>query len=261
MIAPVLSFVLPYYNEANYLEATLASLAAQTHRDFVLILANNASDDNSEALCRALTADWEEITVIHSYQSLPGKIHALKQAIGQVGTALFATVDADTLYPPDYAERIIGLFAANPEAAMVMAADIYGPATALPQRLRCWGIWALSRLFPLKCHTGAFGHAFRTEIFRRAGGYDERLWKFVLEDHEIIHRLGKKGHQVYSAGHYCSPSPRRQNRRAVSWTRGESLLYTFIPNRWMDWFFYDFLAKRFSQRGLDNRNLRERTWE
>lgn len=258
---PAISLVLPYYNEVGFIEETLASLAAQRARNFVLILVDNASTDASAAVCRTLTAGWADIPVVHCHEPQAGKIHALMHGIDKVETPLFATLDADTIYPPDYVGTALSLFEANPRAAMVMAADIYGESTDPAQRLRCWSIWFLSRLFRHKCHTGAFGQAFRTEIFRKAGGYDPRHWDFVLEDHEVIHRVGKLGRQVYSPDHFCAPSTRRENRSAVTWTRDESLMYTLLPNRWMDWFFYRFLAERFRVRGLANRNLRDKTWD
>ena len=261
MIEPAITLVLPYYNEVGFIEQTLESLARQTRRDFRLILVNNASTDNSEAVCRALTSSWAPGSVEHYFEAVPGKIHALIGGISLVATPLFATLDADTIYPPDYVASTIALFADNPAAAMVMAIDIYGESTAAAQRLRCWSVWALSRLFPSKCHTGAYGQAFRTEAFRAAGGYDEQVWDFVLEDHEIVHRVGKFGGQIYSPRHFCSPSPRRADRSSVTWTRSESLLYILLPHRWMDRYFYRFLAERFRVRGLVNRNLREKNWQ
>lgn len=260
MPTPQLTLVLPYYNEADFIGPTLASLAAQTNRDFVLVLVDNASSDGSQALCRAVTQGWNESRVEHCHEAQPGKIFALKHGIARVETPLLATLDADTIYPPHYVATVLDLFARNPAAAMVMAADIYSdPDSAAAQRRRR-AIWLLSRLFPAKCHTGAFGQAFRTDAFRRAGGYDETLWGYVLEDHEIVHRVGRYGGQVYAPGHYCSPSERRTDRASVSWTGWESLLYVLVPNRWMDWFFYRFLARRFAARGLDNRNLRAKNW-
>lgn len=261
MIEPAITLVLPYYNEVGFIERTLESLAHQTRRDFRLILVNNASTDESEAVCRALTSSWAPGSVEHRLEAVPGKIHALIGGIVLVDTPLFATLDADTIYPPDYVATTIALFAANPAAAMVMAIDIYGDTDARAQRVRRWAVWGLSRLFPRKCHTGAYGQAFRTEAFRRAGGYDERIWDFVLEDHEIVHRVGRFGGLVYAPGHFCWPSTRRADRTSVTWTRSESLLYALLPNRWMDRYFYQFLAGRFRARGLVNRNLRQKNWQ
>ena len=52
MSEPLLTLVLCYYNERDYLPATLASLTAQRDKRFVLRLVDNRSDDGSEELDR-----------------------------------------------------------------------------------------------------------------------------------------------------------------------------------------------------------------
>lgn len=260
MTCPEITLVLPYYNEAEFIGLTLASLEAQTSRNFALVLIDNASTDGSGELCRTLTSRWRDIEVIHCHEAAPGKTQALQTGLAQVRNELMATVDADTIYPPDYVSRILELFRRHPNAAMVMAADIYAPADTIAARARRWGIYLLSRLFSAKCHTGAYAQAFRTRAFTEAGGFDPRIWGYILEDHEIVHRVGKHGRQIYSPDHYCWPSDRRGNHGAVSWTGWESLLYVLTPNRLMDWFFYRFLVDRFRSRGLDMGVLRQRDW-
>ena len=48
------SVVIPYFNERDYLPATLASLYTQDMRAFRLILVDNASTDGSGALAREI---------------------------------------------------------------------------------------------------------------------------------------------------------------------------------------------------------------
>ena len=47
---------MPVYNGGALLKAALDSLLAQTHRDFVLIISDNGSVDDTEAICRAYAA-------------------------------------------------------------------------------------------------------------------------------------------------------------------------------------------------------------
>ncbi len=125
-----------------------------------------------------------------------------------------------------------------------MACDIYDAPETPQSTRRRRKIVLKSRLFSKICHTGGYAQAFRTDALRACGGYDLATWPFVLEDHEIIHRLLRIGHTVYSADHWCMPSERRTDRSGVSWTRLERLLYKFTPYPTKDWFFYRFLAAR-----------------
>jgi len=257
---PRLTLILPYYNEADYLGLTLASLKAQEVRDFRLVLVDNASTDGSEAIARAAMADATGIDVAYLREPRPGKLHALMTGAAAVDSEFIATLDADTIYPPQYVALCLSLFDANPRASCVMAADLYDPPESkagLAQRRK---VALAASLFPAQCHTGAFGQAFRTSAYRAAGGYDIARWPFVLEDHELPARVMRFGPAVYDQQHYCFPSDRRVDRGNVNWTLFEQIVYFLTPARKLDWFFASFLADRLRRRGLENINLRERDW-
>ena len=50
---PLVSLGMPVYNGQNFMAATLDSLLAQTCGDFELIICDNASTDDTEAIGRA----------------------------------------------------------------------------------------------------------------------------------------------------------------------------------------------------------------
>jgi glycosyltransferase involved in cell wall biosynthesis len=56
-----LSIGLPVYNGEKFLEKCLDSLLAQTFSDFELIISDNASTDNTEAICRTYAAQDQRI--------------------------------------------------------------------------------------------------------------------------------------------------------------------------------------------------------
>jgi hypothetical protein len=120
--------------------------------------------------------------------------------------------------------------------------------------------WLQAGLFPGKCLTGGFGQAFRRAMLERAGGFDPERWPFVLEDHEIVHRMVGQGPLAYARAHVCYPSDRRMDRSGCSWNLTERVLYKALPEAAMEWFFYRFLARRFERRGLRNIKLRDQAW-
>lgn len=255
------SVVVPYFNEKNFLAATLASLAAQTLPPARLILVDNASTDRSRAVAGDFGRTHPAIAISFLSEPVPGKVRALKSGIEAVDTEFVALCDADTLYPPKYLERAAALFAARPQTAAVLAFGEYEGATALARamlRLK----WAISAaLMPRQAHSGGFGQAFRTSVLKQVGGYSKDRWPYMVADHEIIHCVGKLGGIAYSPAHFCVTSDRRLDRRRVDWTLAERLAYHLVPHSRKDWFFYEFLATRFERRGLYNANLRVRDWE
>lgn len=257
------SVVVPYYNEADgYLEATLRSLLAQSVRPLTLILVDNDSTDASAAIARTVTVDAPDVVTLHLQEARAGKIYALEAGLAAVDTAFVAVCDADTVYPPHYLANAERLFDRHGARAVAVLAMSVGPEPAR------WQAWAkrwkgvvMSRLLPGQAHTGGYAHSFRTQALRAAGGFSKALWPYLLEDHEVIHRVLKQGRTLYDVDQWCQSSDRRADRSGVRWTLGERLLYHFTPFAAKDWFFYRFLARRFEKRQMSDIKLRQREWD
>lgn len=254
--------VIPFYNEETFLDATLASLAAQTLTPR-FILVDNASTDQSPAMAKRFKDAHPDFNVTILHEETPGKASALKAGIEQTTTPFVATADADTFYPPEYLARADALFQnAGPTAVAALA---FGAARNAKRANALRKGAMVSRLMPRQCHTGGYGQCFDTAALKSVGGFSRDVWPYCLMDHEVIHRLTKhhhgEGRLVYSAAHWCAPSDRRADRARVRWTLPERLLYHVVPFNRRDWFFYDFLAPRFDARGVSELNLRRKEWE
>lgn len=98
MTAPLLSIIVPNFNNAGYLDECLESILGQTFRDFEVLVADDGSVDHSPALLRT----WQEKHpgVVHALLSpvnrgVPGNIHwAIEQSRG----LFLTTLDADDYY-------------------------------------------------------------------------------------------------------------------------------------------------------------------
>lgn len=252
--------VVPVYNEADFLPATLASLIAQD-TPFRLVLVDNASTDHGIAAARAqLAASGVPHEIL--LEEAPGQVHALAAGLARADTEFVAVCDADTFYPPHYLAAAERLFDAGGKARVMVGAwlrpDHGPPGRAARARLHRL---AAARVWPRQNHTSGAGQCFRTAALRRAGGYDGARWPYVLKDHELAHRVLKLGGQAFSAELWCMPSSRRADRSGVRWTLAERLLYHATPFALKDWFFYRFLAPRFARRGQRDTVLRSRAWE
>lgn len=255
---PEWSMLVPFFNERDYLPATIASLARQSLPVTVILIDNGSTDGSAaiaKAACERLGLDYLLIA-----EPRPGKVEALKSGLRWVRTRFVATCDADTLYPPHYlvhAQRLL-------ETGDCVVAGAFFAAEDLPAADRIKAgrkMVAVARLLPRQCHTGGAGQAFRTDALRAAGGFDATRWGYVLEDHEVIHRVMKLGTMAYGAGFWCSPSPRERDRESIRWTLVERLLYSATAPWAGDWFFYRFLAKRLRTRRLTSERIRERPFQ
>ncbi len=249
------TFVIAYYNEADFLPATLAALAAQSV-PFRLVLVDNGSSDGSDAIARGFAAPGVEVVCLS--ETRPGKIHALETAMGELTTEFCAFGDADTWYPPHYLAEAQRAFDADPGTVAVMALGVDASGQALRRAIYA-GL--VTKILSKQTHTGGYGQAFRTAALVEAGGFSEKLWPYVLLDHEIMQRVAKLGRVVYPFAFWAKPSPRRSDRRRVRWTLAERILYHATPFAAKDWYFYRFLGPRLKARGITHLNLRDKPWE
>ena len=253
--APAWTVLIPFFNERDYIAATIASIAAQTV-PLTLILVDNGSTDDSAAVaitvCRAHGIDHLLLT-----ETRPGKVAALRTGLGWVRTRWVATCDADTLYPPHYlaaAGAILSVSGRVVAGSYFVAPDADEDARNAKART----FLTATRLLPRQCHTGGAGQAFCTATLRAAGGFDADRWNYVLEDHEVIHRVMRHGTIGHARDLWCQPSPRERDRDSIRWTLFERLLYSAAAPWSGDWFFYSFLAARLQRRRLSSQRIRER---
>jgi glycosyltransferase involved in cell wall biosynthesis len=248
------SVIIPFYNEVDFLADTLTSLAAQT-RTFRLILVDNGSTDGSAALAMACCARLGLDATLLS-ERRPGKVFALATGLARVSTPLVATCDADTWYPATYLAEAEALLAGP--GSVAAGAFFAGRDDRAAHRRKALHIRFMPKLLRRQCHTGGAGQVFRTTALRRAGGFDARRWNYVLEDHEIIHRIHREGSMAYGTRFWCAPSPRERDRESIRWTLAERIVYHVVAPIAGDWFFYGFLGRRLDRRRMTSERIRER---
>ncbi len=255
---PRWTVVLAYYNELAFIEATLASWAAQT-LPLRLILVDNASTDGSPALVKDFLAQHPQLDAVMVAEPAPGHLLALETGAALAAGDFIAFSDADTLYPPGYLARAQTLLA-RPGVAAALAVDLYAPPHALETRLRRLKFAIVTRLLDRQSHTGSYGYCFTLAAYRACGGFSARRWPWVLYDHELIHCIAHQGRLAYDHDFWCLASDRRTPTREVRWNLAERILYSVTPFRWKDWFFYRYLGPRFEARRMGFINLRQRNW-
>ena len=258
-----ISVVIPYYNERANIRATLESMGRQTSRDFCLILVDNASDDGSADIAREIMAGFPDLETHFLHNPRPGQLPTLDFGLAAVRTPYVATCDADTVYPAHYIAQCIEMFEkiSRPKdgpVVGVMAVDLYQSPGSSENDRRIRKIINKSRVFTSQCHAGGYAQAYRTDIVRKVGGFGTDRWPYLLYDHELYEQVRRHGQIRYSPNHYCFSSDRRTDRSAVSWTWLERTVYRFTPGAGKQWFFYQFLARRFARRGLFQEKLRQR---
>ncbi|HXH20992.1 MAG TPA: glycosyltransferase family 2 protein [Dehalococcoidia bacterium] len=106
-----LSVVLCTYNRAAELEETLTALAAQrvpAHIRWELVLVNNNSTDETEALCRRFAAA-APMPVLYLFEPEQGLSRARNTGVAAAGGSVIAFTDDDVSPPPDWVAKLFAL--------------------------------------------------------------------------------------------------------------------------------------------------------
>src|SRR5690606_21798140 len=114
---PRVSIAVPVYNGERYLRASLDGLLAQTFTDFELVIADNASTDGTEAICREYVARDARVRYHRNERNLggPGNFRRVFQ-LSRGEYHKWST--ADDLWHPTLVEKCVAVLDARPDVVL-----------------------------------------------------------------------------------------------------------------------------------------------
>lgn len=170
------SVVIPARNDADMLARCLASLAAQHRRPDEIVVVDNGSTDDTRAVAEAAGARvvWEPI---------PGIPRASSAGFDAARGDLIARIDADSVCPPEWIEKLIAAFANDPALSVVSGGGEFYDAGPIARRIArpIWigGLyWAMTLYL---AHPPIFGSNFAM----RRGVWDEIAPEYHREETDI----------------------------------------------------------------------------
>jgi glycosyltransferase involved in cell wall biosynthesis len=187
------SVVIPAYNVAGYLTATLRSLTLQTDQNFEVLIVDDGSTDATAKIAHGFTANYENFHLLRKPNG--GLSSARNFGINAAKGDYVALLDGDDLYRPEKIARHAAVLDSNPQVGVVYSAS---------QAMRDDGgrIWfSLSGkpilrdpLAALLCKNFV-GHGsnamFRRSLVDQVGGFDETLAS--VEDLDFWLRIAELG--------------------------------------------------------------------
>jgi glycosyltransferase involved in cell wall biosynthesis len=115
-----ISLVIPVYNDAVALAACLQAIDGLNLKPYEVIVVDNNSSDGSERVA----ASFPFVRLLREPKQ--GVVYARSRGFNAARGSIIARIDADTLLPPDWLDKIATLFAQNPGLAAVSgSADYY----------------------------------------------------------------------------------------------------------------------------------------
>lgn len=117
LITGLVSVGLPVYNGGRYLRETLESLVTQTYPNYEIIVSDNASDDETESICREFAARDPRVRYYRAEQNL-GPFWNYKRVYELARGEYFMWHAHDDLRHPRCLELCVEAFRRNPDAVM-----------------------------------------------------------------------------------------------------------------------------------------------
>ena len=117
--SPRVTIALPVYNAANYLRPTIDSILAQTDPDWELILADNASTDDTLAICEEYARSDSRIRILTSDVN-NGSAWNHNRCVAEARGQYFRWAGYDDPITPDFNERCIEQMEADESIAIIV---------------------------------------------------------------------------------------------------------------------------------------------
>jgi glycosyltransferase involved in cell wall biosynthesis len=176
------SVVIPCHNYAHYLRECVNSALDQDGVDIEVIIVDDASTDDTSAICNELARDPRVRVITH--QTNRGHIATFNDGLAAATGSYVALVSADDLLVPGALVRAAAVFEARPDVGLV-----YGYAKAFvgaPPRNRrrhrpwAWTVWSGQEWLTEVCRRGrnpmySPEAVMRTSILQRTGLYETSL--------------------------------------------------------------------------------------
>jgi hypothetical protein len=189
-MSPALSVVMPVYNAAPFLSASIRSILDQTFPDFEFVILDDASTDGSAEMLHDWASRDHRIRLLRSPVSL-GTVGSSNRVVAEACAPICARMDADDVSHPDRLRRQWDVLAAD--RGVVLVGSLWDGIDAHGRSVRPRDRWRLLR--PLLSAPFAHGSImFRREAFEAVGGYSEE-WKFAASA-ALYGRLAGRGRLV-----------------------------------------------------------------
>lgn len=207
---PVVTVVIPLYNSARFIDATLRSVLAQTFTRFEVIVVDDGSTDDGPAVVREHSSD-PRITLMHQGRRGVAEARNAGAARASERSRYLVFLDADDIWHPDLLSTLVDALDRRSDAAGAFVLAEYVDSTGnvvspgdLARHMRGREDLRDGRFEPRDSSADVhFEHLFianlvyppgcllvRRSAYDRAGGFDGR---FLAEDGEFVIRLARQG--------------------------------------------------------------------
>lgn len=210
---PVVSVVIPCYNQAHYLGEAIESARRQTHPDVEIIVVDDGSKDNTLEVARS----YQGVRAVA--QANQGQGAARNRGLEHATGAYVVFLDSDDRLLPQAFEIALELFDAHPDCAFVTGRCLWIGADGNRGNVVPKPLILENHYVHLLQHNFIWAPAsvmFRTAVVRGAGGFATTV--SGAEDYDLYLRIARE-HRIL-----CHESPVAEYRQHDTATSRNSRL-------------------------------------
>ena len=213
-----LSFVIPAHNEENYIAQCLESVireANKTSRDVEIIVVNNASTDKT----REIVLSFSEVKLVDEPRK--GLPQARQAGFAASSGHLIANVDADSIIPPLWIEKVFDHFSRHENLVALSGPYIfydYSKTKNALVRAFYYPGYLLNRTNHLFFGKAAMiqggNFILKRSALEKIGGFNTDI-KFYGEDTDIARRIRGQGKVIFTYDLPMHTSARRLKKEGI----------------------------------------------
>ena len=225
---PLISVVIPCYNDGVFLPETIAHVRKQTFADYEIIVVNDGSTD-ARTLQVLEQLSEKGIKVLHkpNGRMSSARNHGVQHARGQY----IAALDADDYFAPDFFKKAVEILRKQNNTAVVTSyMQLFGSKKKLSKPR---GGNEYNFLFSNQCPACAM---VRKSCWDAVGGYDEAMVG-GYEDWEFYIRITQRGwtvHVIPEVLFFYRQTEKSTHKNDTLPNRGK--LVNYIVDKHRDWY-------------------------
>jgi len=183
---PLVTILTPTYNQAQFIEETIASIRAQTYPLIEYIIIDDGSTDNTPELLKKYSSLYKCIR-----QDNVGQAETVNRGLDVAAGKYFGYLSSDDILDPEAVATLVRVLEASPHLVCVFPdANLIDAGSKVVKRNVCRAFEYTQLLVRQECYIGP-GALFRTDLARQIGGW--RLDLKLAPDREFWLRLCKFG--------------------------------------------------------------------
>ena len=203
----LVSVVVPAFNRAAFVERTLGSVLAQTHRPIELLVVDNGSTDGTPALCRRFASEHSspEFQIKVLSEARRGASAARNCGLRAASGRYISFFDSDDIMSPTFLADAAAAFALHPEAGVVAGATEIVAGNVRRRRVFPYSADAMVQI--LAGHISTQSFVADIEFVRSIGGWNEDVMRWndwelgirlLLARPAVVWLRGKAYHSVFA---------------------------------------------------------------